>query len=261
MAIRPYITVPQAPLSSRTVGFPESGWQPVIIGFFITQPSHLPGSLSARSHTPRGHTVYSATSRRLRFHRTRAQRPAVVSSVRRSLYREPLRPGAGVTSSQQGIRTPVGEHYSAFLAPTGSCARPKSSPSLGVTLGTGVFAGCCVPLLEVGPSQRYSAHLSRRAWTPTPPALVVHSPIPSHQTTAFPTNRSGRRYGNSSTATSVEVRFSRLQSFDSLQARRFARHPGCSYRSAQAPGSRGFYVPAELGLLPPRAGDMLAVRV
>jgi hypothetical protein len=30
-AIRPCITFPQAPLSSRTVGFPESGWQPVML--------------------------------------------------------------------------------------------------------------------------------------------------------------------------------------------------------------------------------------
>jgi len=65
---------------------------------------------------------------------------------------------------------------------------------------------------------------------------------------------------NLSTATPVEFGFSGLQSFDDLQARRFARHPGCSHREALASGSHGFYVPAYLGLLPPRAGDMLAVR-
>src|SRR5918992_403969 len=54
--------------------------------------------------------------------------------------------------------------------------------------------------------------------------------------------------------------FSRLQSFSYVQARRFARHPDRSYRSAKAPGSRGFYVHAYLGLLPPRAVDMLTVR-
>jgi hypothetical protein len=30
---------------------------------------------------------------------------------------------------------------------------------------------------------------------------------------------------------------------------------------AGMPGSHGFYVPAYLGLLPPRAGDMLAARI
>ena len=53
--------------------------------------------------------------------------------------------------------------------------------------------------------------------------------------------------------------FSRLQSFSYVQARRFARHPDRSYRSAKAPGSRGFYVHAYLGLLPPRAVDMLSI--
>jgi hypothetical protein len=62
------------------------------------------------------------------------------------------------------------------------------------------------------------------------------------------------------TATSVWNFISGLQSFTHVQARRFARHPDCSYRSALAPGSRGFYVPAYLGSLPPRAGNMLIVR-
>ena len=56
------------------------------------------------------------------------------------------------------------------------------------------------------------------------------------------------------------VSISRLQSFTDVQARRFARHPDCSYRSAYTPGSRGFYVRAYHGSLPPRAPDMLTVR-
>jgi len=32
--IPPWFTFPQAPLSSRTVGFPESGWQPVMCGSY-----------------------------------------------------------------------------------------------------------------------------------------------------------------------------------------------------------------------------------
>jgi beta-ketoacyl synthase-like protein/ketoacyl-synthetase-like protein len=53
---------------------------------------------------------------------------------------------------------------------------------------------------------------------------------------------------------------SRLQSFTHVQARRFARHPDCSYRNAYTLGSRGFYIRAYHGLLPPRAPDMLTVR-
>jgi hypothetical protein len=64
------------------------------------------------------------------------------------------------------------------------------------------------------------------------------------------------------TATSVRSGFSGLQSFANVQASRFARHPGCSYRLKvyTYQGSRGFYFHAYLGLLPPRAVDMLAVR-
>jgi len=90
-----------------------------------------------------------------------------------------------------------------------------------------------------------SANLSSRAWTPTPAALVVHLPVSSHKTTAFPTLVLGRRdrsrdhklypYSNFS-----REPFSRLQSFADVQAREFARHPDCSYRSEpvfQSPSS------------------------
>jgi hypothetical protein len=54
-----------------------------------------------------------------------------------------------------------------------------------------------------------------------------------------------------------------LQSFAHVQASGFARHPGRSYRSGSfvPPGSRGFYVRAHDGLLPPRPSDMLAARI
>ena len=47
--VRPCITFPQAPLSSRTVGFPESGWQQQR---FPRNPSHPIRSLSTRLHSP-----------------------------------------------------------------------------------------------------------------------------------------------------------------------------------------------------------------
>lgn len=49
-----------------------------------------------------------------------------------------------------------------------------------------VFAGCCQPLLGVGPSRRCSACLSPRAWTPIPAALEVHIPVSSLEASAFP---------------------------------------------------------------------------
>ena len=39
-----------------------------------------------------------------------------------------------------------------------------------------------------------------------------------------------------------------------------ARHPDCSYRSASTLSSRGFYVRAYHGSLPPRAPDRFTVR-
>jgi hypothetical protein len=54
-----------------------------------------------------------------------------------------------------------------------------------------------------------------------------------------------------------------LQSFSNVQASGFARHPGRSYRRGpfDPRGSRGFYVRAYYGLLPPRTSDMLAARI
>ena len=97
------------------------------------------------------------------------------------------------------------------------------------------------------------------------------------------------------TAISVRSTFTRLQSFANVQAREFARHPDCSYRSeslfrlpskslrvrwlfhrfrsgpqsvsltpsqdsGNPLGSRGFYFRAYLSSLPPRAADILTVR-
>ena len=54
-----------------------------------------------------------------------------------------------------------------------------------------------------------------------------------------------------------------LQSFADVQASGFARHPGRSYRRGpfDPRGSRGLYVRAYDGLLPPRPSDMLTVRI
>jgi hypothetical protein len=50
----------------------------------------------------------------------------------------------------------------------------------------------------------------------------------------LPRVRTGSALRNTRTATSIRHLFSRLQSFTHVQARRFARHPGCSHRSACA---------------------------
>jgi hypothetical protein len=97
-----------------------------------------------------------------------ARRPKMVSASGQSLYREPLRLRVGVTSSQHGSATRVAGRYPGFIAPTGSCARPKSSHGLGITLVPRVCAGCCAPLLEVGHSRRYLRESFSRCLDPYP---------------------------------------------------------------------------------------------
>lgn len=81
-----------------------------------------------------------------------------VSGLRRSQTRQvPRAPlhGSRCYLSRQGVLHPVSRRDSAFIAPTGSCANPKPSPHLGITLAHGVFTGCYQPLLGVGPSRHY----------------------------------------------------------------------------------------------------------
>jgi hypothetical protein len=85
--------------------------------------------------------------------------------------------------------------YPSFLAPTNSRARPKSSCRLRLSLFRPVFAGCCQPLLEDGPSRRYLHSLCKGAWTHTPPrsrgSVRLCAPPPrlghwNHRTSASP---------------------------------------------------------------------------
>jgi len=65
----------------------------------------------------------------------------------------------------------IREHYPSFIAHTGSCARPKPSRRLRLSLIRQVFV---TPwrdrqsLLGVGPSRHYLCNLCAGAWTPTP---------------------------------------------------------------------------------------------
>ena len=101
----------------------------------------------------------------------------------------------------------------------------------GCPLGRQVFAGCCEPLLEDGPSRHYLRESFPRCLDPYP------SGSPSAYTRFFPGDIGLRPVGTSSashnirTATSVRETISGLQSFLYVQASGFARHPGRSYRN------------------------------
>ena len=68
-----------------------------------------------------------------------------------------------------GLRGRLGGRYSPFNAPTGSCASPTTSHRFRLTLCVESFAGCCHPLLVVGPSRHYPRNPCRGDWTHTPP--------------------------------------------------------------------------------------------
>jgi len=100
---------------------------------------------------------------------------------------------SGRYPSRRDFQNLVGRHYPAFLAPTDSCANPKPSSCLGKPSCTRSLQVAVSPCWESDLPGVVSANLSSRAWTPTPAALVVHLPVSSHKTTAFPTLGPGRR--------------------------------------------------------------------
>jgi hypothetical protein len=138
---------------------------------------------------------------------------------------------AGITPPSSLLRT-----HAPIRNPPHASGNPLCTRSLQVAVS---------PCWESDLPGVVSANLSSRAWTPTPAALVVHLPVSSHKTTAFPTLGSGRRdrfrdHGTYPYSNFSREPFSRLQSFTNVQAREFARHPDCSYRSEplfQSPSS------------------------
>ena len=101
-------------------------------------------------------------------------------------------------------------------------------PSL--SLSSTVFAGCCEPLLQTGPSRHYLCNPCPGAWTPTrqrsPGALARFFPgdigLTSQRT------RSARQWSLQSNFHRGHI--SGLQSFTHVQAPPLARPPGCPRR-------------------------------
>ena len=125
---------------------------------------------------------------------------------------------------EKGVNAPytLRAHAPDQKAPLGF-GSPYSERSLQV-----VVTPCC----QMAFPDVISANLSLRARTPTPAALVVHLPVSSHKISAFPEISAGRRFSKYPCSSNFSMgKVSRLQSVDNLQARRFARHPGCSHRN------------------------------
>src|SRR5712671_4590265 len=88
-------------------------------------------------------------------------------------------PSAGATLPSSLLRT-----HAPILHPLRASVRPSDTKSLQVAVS---------PCWEEDLPDVISAHLSLRAWTSTPAARVVHLPVSSHTTAAFPPFGPGRR--------------------------------------------------------------------
>jgi hypothetical protein len=98
------------------------------------------------------------------------------------------------------------------------------------------------------------------AGSPTPAVHRVLAPVSSTVPSAFPKGKVGRLPAVSRLKRLRAGGFSRLQIFRYVPASKFARPPDRPYRCELPQGSRGFYVRAERGSLPPRVSDMLTAR-
>src|SRR5262249_30922421 len=128
---------------------------------------------------------------------------------------------SGTTSADVTPPSSLVRAHASVLNPLRASVVPSDTRSMQVAVS---------PCWEKDLPDVISAYLSLRAWTSTPAARVVHLPVSSHTTAAFPSFGPGRRSTMCRTATSVRRAFSGLQSFAHVQARRFARHPDRSYR-------------------------------
>ena len=166
----------------------------------------------------------------------------------------------GVTSRAGTSRIP-----SAGATPPSSLLQahaPILNPptAYGRGLDRRVFAGCCQPLLGVGPSRRCLCESVSACLNPYPGRSCGARTRFFPQNNGLPDVMTRSALGNTRTAISV---------------RRLFR--GCGYsiifrpadllaprlllpQRLSAPGSQGFYFSAYLGPLPRRAGDILSVR-
>jgi hypothetical protein len=95
--------------------------------------------------------------------------------------------------SRSSVNRCLGQHYPALLVTQGSCAGPTPSRRLRFPSACGSLQVAASPRWTLALPDVISANLSLRVWTPTPAAPVVHIPVSSHKTTAFPALGPGRR--------------------------------------------------------------------
>jgi len=141
------------PLSSRTVGFPESGWRSTLSQSTFPRVRRFKSS-PTYTHRTRGWSHCSIRAQLLSltlwFRLGVLQSAHDVPVLTESSFALPRR-----YLSKRRVNRYVDRRYSAFIATTNSCARPSCSATFRLQLIVAVFAACCEPLLHQGRSRRY----------------------------------------------------------------------------------------------------------
>ena len=198
-------------------------------------------SLSTRLHTPFDCEVITSTRHLVLSYHFPALCPWLTTPMP-TTHREPLCLSVGVTNIKERVLHVLNQHYLIFFAHTGSCARPKSSQCLSFTLVHRVFAGCCEPLLEDGPSRRYLCDLCIGAWVRTPPRLISAFIRFFLISFGLPLGSRGSAREIPHNTALCGKRFSRLQPFVYLQAPILAWPTDCSdHQAFIASGHRAVY--------------------
>jgi len=225
------------PVSSRTVGFPESGWRPWL--FPIGSSLELPKLKRRLVYTPGSSGLPNSSTYHGGDQLTRngvLGCSAFVPAKAESLFAcSEVLPACSVISgtTSEGITPPS----SLILAH----APNQIPPSDFVILFQRVLAGCRQPLLGDGPSRRYLRNPYIGAWTPTPwcPSGAFTRFFPEDIGLTLPNRRSTHQIFPAMQL--QQGADSRLQSFSNVQAPILARPPDCTYRYGSQHGGFGCF--------------------
>jgi hypothetical protein len=229
---------------------------PVLALASLWSPSRSWRSFSADPHTPL--PVPVSFQGRSRVHRPSIVRLLLELPSAQSPFAlrgcSPVRDG--VLTIEEGVPLPSSLLRAYAPVPIPPCACGDTPRSRGLCRLLAVSAGS-------GTFPTFSLRIF--ACVPGPlPRLLLWCTYPFLPTRLRPSPREDRvgAWLIFRAATSARPRISGLQSFTHVQARRFACHSGRSYhRIPRTLGSHGVSIRASHGSLPPRAPDMLAVRI
>jgi len=245
--------------ATGTVGFPGCRWQQQ---HFPRGPSRISRGLSARSHTPLELPVIPPARHRWELPSSSGTVSSRGPLAMPATYREPLC-ASRVLAFSEKCPAPLQSELPALHRSIRAHAPHRNPPiASDLSLHDGSLQVAASPCWKTVVPGVISANPSLDAWTHTPAVLLVHLSVSSQKASAFTASGTAGHSTNNPYSDFSTGDFSGLQSFRNVQASRFACHPDRTYRCNQEPqGSHGVYLRASHGSLPPRAPDMLVVRI